>query len=946
MAMESISNLVSAAQDPVESAMTSKITSNSKDAASQGQGFAAVLFTSLGHAISDIEAESERAISSNSILNSQGDLKHGSDGSSTASQRRDISHGAGTEMAPPSRKSDKRPDIVPARIDTAVLPSTARDTNAATNLTQQQQLDHSRNWNVTPHSGNIPAFEPDSYLAPNDEAQTFNGIAEANHSPLLNVVPTNDSAASINVPSSPISSITSNSGQLPRSWKDDSVAISAKPQSHPTSLEVGPANQPDVTAATTGNNQIQESPVVPLRQTTNPALEIPSPIPGMRHAVSDRSDPLQSNQPKATKASNGSAQMQAMPVNPLVRATIATPQLASPITAMQPAVAERSNPARQNQPDAATLPAGSAQAGASPIDPLLRATMVAQQHASPITATQPAIAEQSDPTQQNQRDATTVTTGNAQTQASLLDSPLRAMIVTTELEPLITEMQPAVAERSDPVQQNRPDATAVPTDNTQTRDLPVDPLLSATTPDPPPPSIITEVQPATPNATDPMQSQLPTANVVTVVGRFFQTNVVLKEDSHGNVPTVDSAAAKALKNPTVDGHDQAQSQSAPPNVAPVAARFVEPTSILKDAPTGILSGTPNGFSTGATAHKSSSFEINVVPPAPPTLETSSGNQNSSEPQPLQMAETESLPSIPTIVVESLAAAESTESPSFTAELSSGAQEASRAPLLDAAAMEVPDLKSDDASTSAGDDSQKDAGKNSTNHAFTSAATRPAESDTISSSGTVSAEPPKLELSATVQPTPGTTTDAPSTLTGKPVLSDGATLIHVAEPLGKSGHPSEAAGSPNANDSQHTTVTPSARLTSQISNSDVKIALQGEQIGSVELRAKVTGDQVSASITVERHDTHALLSGDLSALNQGLNERQLRVSEIILLHDSLLSGGSRDGDSPAKREEGSGPQTGSQSANSGEESSLAAAASDGRAGAIPIFNSKGRLSVRA
>jgi len=163
---------------------------------------------------------------------------------------------------------------------------------------------------------------------------------------------------------------------------------------------------------------------------------------------------------------------------------------------------------------------------------------------------------------------------------------------------------------------------------------------------------------------------------------------------------------------------------------------------------------------------------------------------------------------------------------------------------------------------------------------------------------------------------------------------------------KGGVQSEAAKASNGDGQRQPTLVQSAQLVSQIGKSDVKIAIQGEQFGAVELHAKVAGDQVSASITVEHHETHAFLSGDLPVLHQLLNERQLRVSEIVLLHDSLSSRSSSDDGPPAKREETSPQQTTNASGNGSEGPSFVTRAASTGAAEIGIFDSKGRLSVRA
>jgi hypothetical protein len=127
---------------------------------------------------------------------------------------------------------------------------------------------------------------------------------------------------------------------------------------------------------------------------------------------------------------------------------------------------------------------------------------------------------------------------------------------------------------------------------------------------------------------------------------------------------------------------------------------------------------------------------------------------------------------------------------------------------------------------------------------------------------------------------------------------------------------------------------------------VKIALQGDQFGAVELHAKMTGDQVSASISVEHRETHAMLSGELPLLHQLLNERQLRVNEIILLHHSLSSSSSSDDDPPTKYHETSTQETNGASVKGSEGLSSPSGVSNAPTDAMEIFDFRGRLSVRA
>ena len=253
-------------------------------------------------------------------------------------------------------------------------------------------------------------------------------------------------------------------------------------------------------------------------------------------------------------------------------------------------------------------------------------------------------------------------------------------------------------------------------------------------------------------------------------------------------------------------------------------------------------------------------------------------------------------------------------------------------------------KTDPAPLSTDERTRKDAGKTLASRALTSTAEGPSETPQASAVKTVNADALKLGLTAVANPAQAAGTDVSSQTAGK--LADGPkTVNHRADPSGKDGSQNGGIDSSNVGDRQADSIQ-SSQLTFQIGKSGVKIAMQGEQFGGVELHAKVMGDRVSASITVDHHETHALLSSDLPVLQQILSERQLRVSEIILLHNSLASSNPSDGGPAAKREDASPRHANAPSGSRGTGSSIPSSAANGQAVENAIFDSRGRLSVRA
>lgn len=147
---------------------------------------------------------------------------------------------------------------------------------------------------------------------------------------------------------------------------------------------------------------------------------------------------------------------------------------------------------------------------------------------------------------------------------------------------------------------------------------------------------------------------------------------------------------------------------------------------------------------------------------------------------------------------------------------------------------------------------------------------------------------------------------------------------------------------------------SMQMTNIVKNpgtSEMSISLQADSIGSVQLRARVSSDQVGAAIMVERHDVHAALTSDLPVLHQALAEKQFRVENVSLSQGQIHSGdsGNASGDSSRQAQQrGLNTQHGSSSRWTAENS---AASSDSISGfSVPdvnvLFDSNGRLSVRA
>jgi flagellar hook-length control protein FliK len=128
---------------------------------------------------------------------------------------------------------------------------------------------------------------------------------------------------------------------------------------------------------------------------------------------------------------------------------------------------------------------------------------------------------------------------------------------------------------------------------------------------------------------------------------------------------------------------------------------------------------------------------------------------------------------------------------------------------------------------------------------------------------------------------------------------------------------------------------------------MRIAMDSDKLGPLELRARVVGDEVGAAITVEKRDAHAALAIELPALQQALSEKQLRVDQVTLLHGSLHS---TSGDAGAASRQQDQRQTPSGSATPWLPSAPAPLSSgygiSFGSESSAIFDSQGRLSVHA
>ncbi len=125
---------------------------------------------------------------------------------------------------------------------------------------------------------------------------------------------------------------------------------------------------------------------------------------------------------------------------------------------------------------------------------------------------------------------------------------------------------------------------------------------------------------------------------------------------------------------------------------------------------------------------------------------------------------------------------------------------------------------------------------------------------------------------------------------------------------------------------------------------MRIAMQTDKLGAIELHARVSGDEIGAAIIVEKRDAHAALAIELPALQQALSEKQLRVEQVALTQSSLSSTAG-DAGANAQHNQRDTAQTSRSASFWNEARSMGTAA-----WFVPeqtvIFNAQGRLSVQA
>jgi flagellar hook-length control protein FliK len=154
----------------------------------------------------------------------------------------------------------------------------------------------------------------------------------------------------------------------------------------------------------------------------------------------------------------------------------------------------------------------------------------------------------------------------------------------------------------------------------------------------------------------------------------------------------------------------------------------------------------------------------------------------------------------------------------------------------------------------------------------------------------------------------------------------------------------ASSGPFANPSplNDTSAVTDVQISGNAAKSEVHLAVQGDQLGSVELHAHVAGEQVGAAIVVEKREAHAALSLELPALREALSEKNFRVEHIWLTQSALESTAGDTGNAHGQQ---SRQRHWAQFGDAQEQQDFASSQT-GVAETEGIFDERGRLSVLA
>ncbi|MGH9401097.1 MAG: flagellar hook-length control protein FliK, partial [Terriglobia bacterium] len=98
------------------------------------------------------------------------------------------------------------------------------------------------------------------------------------------------------------------------------------------------------------------------------------------------------------------------------------------------------------------------------------------------------------------------------------------------------------------------------------------------------------------------------------------------------------------------------------------------------------------------------------------------------------------------------------------------------------------------------------------------------------------------------------------------------------------------------------VVSAASLVENQGKTEMRVAIQTDTMGTLQLHAVLDGGRVGASISVTNHEAHTLLTNELPSLQQMLTDQNVRLDHLTVINTPMATGG------------GTGDGRGSQSAD--------------------------------
>lgn len=102
---------------------------------------------------------------------------------------------------------------------------------------------------------------------------------------------------------------------------------------------------------------------------------------------------------------------------------------------------------------------------------------------------------------------------------------------------------------------------------------------------------------------------------------------------------------------------------------------------------------------------------------------------------------------------------------------------------------------------------------------------------------------------------------------------------------------------------------STALLDQIGRSELKVGMRAGEFGNVEIRTQMHDQQLKAEISVEHRDLGHILSSDLPALQQKLQQSDISLASLTVRNQSAQNGGSFQGETRGQQQFFLTPQTG-------------------------------------